>query len=42
MNSQVYHCFSCCRRPFYEKRISAECTADCLGDEWKVICLQLV
>ena len=25
-------------RPFYEKRISAECNADCLGDEWKVNC----
>lgn len=23
-------------RPLYEKRISAEVGADCLGDEWKV------
>lgn len=22
-------------RPFYDKRISAECNAECLGDEWK-------
>ena len=25
-----------CSRPFYDKRISAECNAECLGDEWKV------
>ena len=30
-----YYCF---RRPFYDKRISAEVDADFLGDEWKVIC----
>lgn len=29
------------RRPFYEKRISAEVEADFLGDEWKVSVVKL-
>ena len=29
-----------CSRNFYEKRISAECSAECLGEEWKVSGLQ--
>ena len=29
-------CGFLCRRPFYDKRMSAEVAADFLGDEWKV------
>ena len=32
--------FCDCSRNFYEKRISAECSAECLGEEWKVSGLQ--
>lgn len=37
----VSYCSSHSSRPFYDKRISAECSADSLGDEWKVSCCNL-